>query len=45
MYYGSHGPFKRAEGGQAITFENDKVPLTAISALAAEPAPPASAPS
>jgi len=25
MYYGTHGPFKRAEGGQAITFENDKV--------------------
>ena len=25
MYYGSHGPFKRAEAGQAITFENDKV--------------------
>ena len=25
MYYGTHGPFKRAEAGQAITFENDKV--------------------
>ena len=25
MYYGTHGPFKRAEGGQAITFENEKV--------------------
>ena len=24
MYYGTHGPFKRAEAGQAITFENDK---------------------
>ena len=27
MYYGTHGPFKRAEAGQAITFENDKVKL------------------
>ena len=27
MYYGTHGPFKRAEAGQAITFENDKVCL------------------
>jgi hypothetical protein len=25
MYYGTHGPFKRAQAGQAITFENDKV--------------------
>ena len=25
MYYGKHGPFKRAEAGQAMTFENDKV--------------------
>ena len=25
MYYWTHGPFKRAEAGQAITFENDKV--------------------
>ena len=26
MYYGKHGPFKRIEAGQAMTFENDKVP-------------------
>ena len=25
MYYGKHGPFKRTEAGQAMTFENDKV--------------------
>ena len=24
MYYGQHGPFKRAAAGNAITFENDK---------------------
>ena len=24
MYYGKHGPFKRAMAGNAITFENDK---------------------
>ena len=31
MYYGTHGPFKRAEGGQAITFENDKVLISSFS--------------
>lgn len=25
MYYGKHGPFKRIEAGQAMTFENDKI--------------------
>ena len=30
MYYGTHGPFKRAEAGQAITFENDKVRLSRV---------------